>query len=668
MYRACTLPMHFPPQQRILVWRRLFVACSTRPAPAASPNRSPTAAAQPSWALLRPRRRLSCRVSSPTPRRMAAELPLFSASTDGCEEVQFEKETDDVTTTTPTVTVVGQPERRRGQIEREDTRGGNALWVNSQQLPRVSRGKKALRHYLSWDFHIAVTSFTPEELAAWLEEETLAYMCHSNAALLRVRAESIRRLHSHRIDPLVLASELAGAALDASEDGARIKDATASVSHVRAAIAGMESFRSGASSGPEMRRKQNAVVPKLEAMRASLPRAESELSDATSSSELWCQCEWARAALAVARDETGLTMAESSACSASTTVGRALVTKGSNYERVCLATIRQMLENDALIDNWRPLDNDGGVVMLHNVTLGAHTGEIDCMVVRINNPDEAFIDCAPQDGDGINRRGQPSDEEAKKVKAALALAVGEKNTTAAAAVCDATDKTLLPAVEVLMVMEFKRNANDLPRSFHSKQAMLGWLSGLQYDPDDWRNKRHPSGHFARGYHHMKGRFMWVAGEGRCGEEIEEDWCGVQAKQREEERLEGGEVQVKSEKGEEISSPLGPATRRTKRLTRSQANERRERSLILTPESFHRYRRDETTGFLLDGCWLVTRQKPLSGLDAKVREKRPPPPLLCPFALSQHRFYWIGRTISLHPANRLTYMGCTSVEFLWDPPF
>jgi hypothetical protein len=527
--------------------------------------------------------------------------------------------------------------------------------ADSSSWQQVSRGRETLRHYLAWNYHTRVTRLAPDAFAAWMEGEVLAFLCNSKASLLRVRAESIRRFHVQTLDPLVSAAEAAEEALEASDEGQRIRDATIALSRARAATAGIEHYLQQTPSGPEMRAKQNAVVAKLEAAKASLPLAEHELASATVSSELW----WVRGEtarqLAAAREVTGLTAAQAAASAASTTMGRALVSVGGNYEVVCRAAVLRLLQAGVLIDDLE--DNDGGgggagagaggvVLMLHNVTLGATAGEMDCVVVRVNDPSLAFTYSQPCTEDGISRKRLTRSERSKARREARSP--GDPVAVAAAAAAAAEDEENIsssrkpPAVEVLLVMEFKRNPDDVARGFHAKQTLLGWLAGVEYNADEWKNKRHPSGHFTRGFHRLAGRATWVAGGGVEGaEEDSEGLWGWAGGEGEGERKEtharvhvddgnggggggGGDDDEKEQEDEISRISLHPCGKGWKR---------RERTLIVTRESFRRFRRDEKTGFLLDGCWLATRPKPLAGMEAKVRANANPSSFLRPIFIS-----------------------------------
>ena len=429
----------------------------------------------------------------------------------------------------------------------------------------VSHGEDALRSYLAWDGHARAAHMDPDAFASWLEQSVLQYLTANRASLLRARADGVRRLHAPTLDPLTHALERAEAAYASSAEGARIERATHAVAHRRAAVIGIEAFlgkdRSGES--PEMANKQTSARAKLTDARASLPPAERELADAVASSPLWRAREAARAAVTAEREATGLAAADADAREASTAGGNSLVTKGDDYEKTCADVVMAMLRDDPTggtlgldlggsIGAEASSDKGAGLLLLRNVTLGLHSGELDCVLVRVNR-ESAFVDKIPQDGDGTTGRR-------------TLIRRGRTRT----ADDEVEDEKKPPAAEVLAVFEFKRNPDDVARGFHSRQTTLGWLAGDErsYDAGEWRNRRHPSGHFNRGYHPMKAT-SWVS----------------------------------AEKFPETSG----------------CDQKGRRAVVLTRDSFRGFRRHG--GFYLDGVWLVTRPRTMCGLDAKVSRER-----------------------------------------------
>jgi hypothetical protein len=465
-----------------------------------------------------------------------------------------------------------------------DSLGGRQSLAPVRPGVNVARGEDALRAYLAWDGHARAAHMDPDAFARWLEREVLQYMTANRASLLRARADGVRRLHAPTLDPLAHALERAEAEYRGSAEGARIERATHAVAQRRAAVAGIRSFLESTPATPELAAKQAAASDKLEHALASLPAAELELKDAVASSPLWRDVERKRDALRAERERTGLASADDDARRASNLNGNSLVTKGDDYEKTCADVVADAFLAGGLIGGAEGVPTEGvptegvptegvGVLLLRNVTLGLHSGELDCVLVRVNRVrdhegESAFADAIPQDGDGttgrrtLARRGRTAATRAADFD-------GDER--------DGDDKA--PAVEVLAVFEFKRNPDDVARGFHSRQTTLAWLAGDEatYDPREWANRRHPSGHFRRGYHPMK-LARWVRGG---GSKIEADANGAKGGK-------GGKV------------------------------------LVLTRDSFRGFRRtgardaEGRGGFYLDGVWLVTRPRTMCGLDAKVR--------------------------------------------------
>ena len=220
-------------------------------------------------------------------------------------------------------------------------------------------------------------------------------------------------------------------------------------------------------------------------------------------------------------------------------------------------------------------------------------GEIDLAVVRARRDDpSAFVDAIPRDGDGVRRRA--GDDTVRE---------GTGTAIEGAGGVSGSDPESAPAVDVLAVVECKRNPDDVARGFHARQTTLGWLAGSNYDPEDWRNKRHPTGHFARGFHPVR----LATRVGVTGED-----AAAAAKER---------------FGEDGSA------------------------FALTRQSFRRFRGSDADGggFFLRGLWFITRARTMTGMDAKVRATRfratrdrgPLPPASPRFGFARRRRFFFG---------------------------
>ena len=435
----------------------------------------------------------------------------------------------------------------------------------------VARGASALREFLARESHALGSRADPRAFADWLEDETFARIRSDEAFALRAYASGLRRRHAPLLDPLFAAVADAEAAYDASDDAARIRTAATDVERANAAVAGIRRFlddpplaETEATTTTKNDAKRLATRAKLDAFLARLPLAERHLNDLRASSELHRARADARAALAEAREAVGLTDAEAAAAEASRVSGGDVVAKGESFETTCEAIVRDLLRRDPTAFRSSSLDGeDGELWLLRNVTLGMAAGEIDLAVVRARRDDaSAFVDAIPRDGDGIRRRA--GDDTVRE---------GTGTAVEGAEGVSDSDPESAPAVDVLAVVECKRNPDDVARGFHARQTTLGWLAGSNYDPEDWRNKRHPTGHFARGFHPVRlATRLGVTGEDAA-------------------------AAAKESSGEDASA------------------------FALARNSFWRFRRGSDAdggGFFLRGLWFITRARTMTGMDAKVR--------------------------------------------------
>ena len=211
-------------------------------------------------------------------------------------------------------------------------------------------------------------------------------------------------------------------------------------------------------------------------------------------------------------------------------------------------------------------------MLLRNVTLGLHSGELDCVLVRVNHSGEtesAFVDAIPQDGDGTTGRRTL----ARRGRTAAAAAVAGDDELDDEKKKKNQKNQNRPAVEVLAVFECKRNPDDVARGFHSRQTTLAWLAG------DEASVR----------------------PARVGEPAAPQRALPPRVPPHETR------QVGSRRGGGDESPGGS---------------KYGKAVVLTRDSFRGFRRTHRTaegrgGFYLDGVWMVTRPRTMCGLDAKV---------------------------------------------------
>lgn len=146
------------------------------------------------------------------------------------------------------------------------------------------------------------------------------------------------------------------------------------------------------------------------------------------------------------REAIGLDEEERRLAELLTTRGRRGGRAGAEFERTAAAIVRDELVSE-LLRGSRPGAGDR-VRVLRGVTLGAARIELDLVVVR-----------EPRTSGG--------------------------------------------AVDVLAVVEAKRNVNDLAHGFRRRQEDLSWLTGADLDPEAFRTRTFPTGRFDRRVEHRE---------------------------------------------------------------------------------------------------------------------------------------------------------------------
>ena len=203
------------------------------------------------------------------------------------------------------------------------------------------------------------------------------------------------------------------------------------------------------------------------------------------------------AKLSRVRDEAGLPELEARLEALHHERGRKSTEGGARFEDVAAAVVRTHVvprlatevgiraDADAADGLNRPRTNDGGAIrILRGVTLGAAGTEIDQLVVLVPRADDAPVD-------------------------------------------------------VLALVEAKRDVNDVAHGFRQRQMNLAWLTGdtAAYDADAFRTRAFPTGHFDRaGVHEQSGQrfiidrtsFRRFARDARTGWFIDRLWFVTRA--------------------------------------------------------------------------------------------------------------------------------------------
>jgi hypothetical protein len=269
----------------------------------------------------------------------------------------------------------------------------------------------------------------------------------------RARIRDLRRAH-RRLLLLEDAYRRAAAADLASPHGARLRRVEQALRNTDQAVAGLTAALRGATAakGPALRQKLEA----FQARRQALRDEQDQLLQASPARQALVQ---SHNELEQFRAAIGLDRAEALLDRLLQEHGRRSGHAGASFERLALTLTERYVVPDLL--RRRPgVGAEPCVRVLRGVTLGAARTELDQVVVRPSR-------------------------------------VGD-----------------LP-VEVLAVVEVKRNVNDLAHGFGRRQENLAWLTGDtgRYDPAVYRTRHFRSGHFDREAVHQEQGEAFVFGRG-----------------------------------------------------------------------------------------------------------------------------------------------------------
>ncbi len=293
-----------------------------------------------------------------------------------------------------------------------------------------------------------------EGFRRWLTHELTRWQ-EDPAFALRVRIRDLRREHPALLD-LERVHRRAVAEDEASAVFAHLRQMEEQLANTGKALAGLSDAL--AEAAPEKReqlqRKLDAFQARQEALRERYARA----SEATPSRQFLLQV---HAELQRLRGTLGLEEEEARLSELLLRQGQRSAHTGQSFEQLALTLTRRHIVPDLLGRGGQEAARR--IQVLRGVTLGAARSEFDQLVIR--RP------LSP---------GRP--------------------------------------VEVLAMVEVKRNANDLAHGFRLRQENLAWLTGdaAHYDPGQYRTRYFSSGHFDREAVHEEGgeRFVFARGSFR----------------------------------------------------------------------------------------------------------------------------------------------------------
>ena len=291
---------------------------------------------------------------------------------------------------------------------------------------------------------------------SWLREHVGRQMEHDSQFRARVRVREIERAHAGVLRPLRGVRREARAAYEASATRGALEEKQRSVSSLEAAVAHMSGALSPLPAGSSekdvaKRSKRLALLP---AKREALAVAQAELGQLEAGNAAWAALQEAKQALAAAEEGVGLSDALSLSKAVGRQSGQQRSSRGRSFESSAEGAIRELLV--PRVAAREGLD-EGEILVERGLTLGmggpgGSTGEMDyCLCVR--------------------------------------------------------DDPGSPSVRALLVVEIKKNAEDIGVAFAKYQRTLAWLArdAEHYDAKEWKCRAHPDGVF-RGAEHGALRF------------------------------------------------------------------------------------------------------------------------------------------------------------------
>ncbi len=299
----------------------------------------------------------------------------------------------------------------------------------------LQRGARELRRLLR-DQIFDLRHLDAAGFCGWLDRQ-LAHWQRDPVFMQRCRIRDLRRLHPNL---QILEKEQHQAAdLDAASPSfSRLRWLEKELRDMSKAIAGLgaASKRAAAERRPSLQHKLTA----FQAQRRALELEQTQLIQSSPTRQALLEI---ASRLQQLRSDSGLDRAEACLQRLLNQRGHRSGRSGGAFEKRALALTATCIVPDLLRSNQSPAASER-LRVLHGITLGAADIELDQLVIR--EP----------------RRPQQ-------------------------------------AVEVLAVVEVKRNINDLAHGFRRRQADLAWLTGEvgQYDPQRYRTRHFRSGHFDR---------------------------------------------------------------------------------------------------------------------------------------------------------------------------
>ncbi len=305
--------------------------------------------------------------------------------------------------------------------------------MTAEHLPKVQRGVRALRSHLK-NRLFDLRRADFDSFKRWLTKQ-ISYWEKNAAFVARCQIREIRRSHPKLIE-LERQTASRFKMLESLPAFEQFESLKRSIFDTDKAIDGLTSALTRAPAA-----KRDALNEKLGDFKRKHDQLESDLTELAKKHPEKADYDRSAAELAAYRKTVGITAAEEHLREVQQQRGRKSGKSGTSFEEIS----RQVVEQHIVGDFVRATTSEESrrrIRVLSGVTLGAARAEIDQMVVRLP-------------------RGRST------------------------------------LVEVLAIVEAKRNINDLDIGFRHRQDNLAWFAGRRdhYDATMYRTSQYPDGHF-----------------------------------------------------------------------------------------------------------------------------------------------------------------------------
>uniref|UniRef100_A0A6U4LM82 Uncharacterized protein n=2 Tax=Phaeomonas parva TaxID=124430 RepID=A0A6U4LM82_9STRA len=328
----------------------------------------------------------------------------------------------------------------------------------ARTMPTGSR--RALRLGAGSDAALAAVAplSSPEAFQAWLSEKVASSMKNDQEFQRKVALRKLRGEHADELAFHHNALEEANRSYTGCANAERIAALEREVSSLEQMVTSMEALtrKDPAELKPKEAAKREKVLGVIPEKREELSERRGALAALCTATPEHSAREAAAAALDAFEEAIGLRAVEARVREAQRRGGRSRGASGAGFEQQVAAHIEENIMPGLAAAHG--IEDPDNLKLIRNVMLGmggpeGATGELDACICR----------CAAYNAE------EP--------------------------------------VEVLAVVEVKRNPEDIGPAFSRYQQTLQWLAGARgaYDAETWRTKTHSTGHFEKTVKHVVSR-------------------------------------------------------------------------------------------------------------------------------------------------------------------